>query len=88
MRCNKKKNTKAKTGAAQARHQEAAAQAKVIRENRPLITLRQGVEEMPEKREEQTTPIYIAQDHPWVEMPSDDSVAEEIRYSLDEIRIG
>ena len=43
---------------------------------------------MPEKREEQTTPIYVAQDHPWVEMPSDDSVAEEIRYSLDEIRIG
>lgn len=31
---------------------------------------------------------YSPQDHPWVEMPIDDSVDEEIRYSLDEIRIG
>lgn len=43
---------------------------------------------MPENKEEQATPVYVAQDHPWVEMPSDDSVDEEIRYSLDEIRIG
>ena len=43
---------------------------------------------MPEKSEERTEPVYIAQDHPWVEMPSDDSVDEEIRYSLDEIRVG
>ena len=43
---------------------------------------------MLENKEEQTAPIYVAQDHPWVEMPSDDSVDEEIRYSLDEIRIG
>ena len=42
---------------------------------------------MPENKEEQTTPVYIAQDHPWVEMPFDGSVDEEIRYSLDEIRI-
>ena len=31
---------------------------------------------------------YQPQDHPWVEMPADDSVDEEIRYSLDEIRVG
>lgn len=43
---------------------------------------------MPENTQEQTTTVYVAQDHPWVEMPSDDSVDEEIRYSLDEIRIG
>lgn len=30
---------------------------------------------------------YDPQDHPWVEMPGFDSVDEEIRYSLDEIRI-
>ena len=30
---------------------------------------------------------YDTQDHPWVEMPGFDSVDEEIRYSLDEIRI-
>ncbi len=43
---------------------------------------------MPEKREERMEPVYIARDHPWVEMPFDDSVDEEIRYSLDEIRLG
>ena len=43
---------------------------------------------MLENKEEQTTPIYVAQDHPWVEMPLDDSMDEEICYSLDEIRIG
>lgn len=31
--------------------------------------------------------IYRPQDHPWVEMPADDSVDKEIRYSLDELRI-
>ncbi len=31
--------------------------------------------------------IYKPQDHPWLEMPADDSVTEEIRCSLDEIRI-
>ena len=31
---------------------------------------------------------YRPQDHPWIEMPADDSVDEEIRYSLDEIRVG
>lgn len=31
---------------------------------------------------------YDPLDHPWVEMPGIDSVDEEIRYSLDEIRIG
>ena len=30
---------------------------------------------------------YKSQDHPWVEMPTDDTVDEEIRYSLDEIRV-
>ena len=43
---------------------------------------------MTENTEEQIKIEYVAQDHPWVEMPSDDSVDEEIRYSLDEIRIG
>ena len=40
-----------------------------------------------EKSEEQIEVIYRPQDHPWVEMPFDASVDEEIRYSLDEIRI-
>ena len=31
---------------------------------------------------------YDPQDHPWLEMPVEDSVDEEIRYSLDEIRMG
>ena len=43
---------------------------------------------MTENTEEQITTEYVVQDHPWVEMPADDSVDEEIRYSLDEIRIG
>ena len=43
---------------------------------------------MPENKEEQTATVYVPQDHPWIEMPSDDPVDEEIRYSLDEIRIG
>ena len=42
---------------------------------------------MPEKSEDRLEPVYKVQDHPWVEMPSDDPVDEEIRYSLDEIRI-
>ena len=42
---------------------------------------------MLEKNEEKTEPVYQAQDHPWLEMPVEDSVAEEIRYSLDELRI-
>jgi len=42
---------------------------------------------MPENHEEQIKPGYAMQDHPWIEMPSDDSVDEEIRYSLDEIRV-
>ena len=37
---------------------------------------------------ENTEAPYDPKDHPWIEMPSDDSVDEEIRYSLDEIRIG
>ena len=36
---------------------------------------------------ENTEPVYNPQDHPWLEMPANDSVPEEIRYSLDEIRI-
>ena len=36
---------------------------------------------------ENTETVYDPQDHPWLEMPLDDSVAEEIRYSLDEIRV-
>lgn len=43
---------------------------------------------MPENKEEQSATVYVPQDHPWIEMPSDDPVDEEIRYSLDEIRIG
>ena len=31
--------------------------------------------------------FYRPLDHPWVEMPTDDSVDKEIRYSLDELRI-
>ena len=41
---------------------------------------------MSEKREETIEVSYQPQDHPWVEMPFDASVDEEIRYSLDEIR--
>ena len=33
------------------------------------------------------TQTYNPQDHPWVEMPADDTMDEEIRYSLDEIRV-
>lgn len=43
---------------------------------------------MPEKSGDITENVYRTQDHPWVEMPADDSVDEEIRYSLDEIRMG
>ena len=35
---------------------------------------------------EETVYYYDPQDHPWLEMPVEDSVDEEIRYSLDEIR--
>ena len=35
-----------------------------------------------------TIVVYHPEDHPWLEMPADDSVEEEIRYSLDEIRVG
>ena len=31
--------------------------------------------------------VYQLQDHPWIEMVEDNSVDEEIRYSLDEIRV-
>jgi hypothetical protein len=43
---------------------------------------------MQEKSEERMETVYRIQDHPWIEMPGADSVEEEIRYSLDEIRIG
>ncbi len=36
-------------------------------------------------------PVYIPQDHPWLEMPvsnPEDKDFEVIRYSLDEIRVG
>ena len=33
------------------------------------------------------TVYYDPQDHPWLEMPVEDSVDEEILYSLDEIRV-
>ena len=33
------------------------------------------------------TVYYNPQDHPWLEMPVEDSVDEEILYSLDEIRV-
>ena len=33
------------------------------------------------------TVYYDTQDHPWLEMPVEDSVDEEILYSLDEIRV-
>ena len=33
------------------------------------------------------TQIYHPEDHPWVEMPTESSGDDEIRYSLDEIRI-
>lgn len=36
---------------------------------------------------ENTEASYDPKDHPWIEMPADDSMSEEIRYSLDEIRI-
>ena len=31
--------------------------------------------------------IYEPQDHPWLEMPASENMAEEIRYSLDELRL-
>ena len=31
---------------------------------------------------------YNQADHPWLEMPDDDSLDEAVRYSLDEIRVG
>ncbi len=38
--------------------------------------------------EETTTPAYDPQEHPWLEMQTeDDSLDEALRYSLDEIRI-
>ena len=33
------------------------------------------------------TAYYDPQDHPWLEMSVEDSVDEEILYSLDEIRV-
>ena len=42
---------------------------------------------MPEKTEDTKETEYRPQDHPWVEMPTDYSVDETIRYSLDEIRL-
>ena len=42
---------------------------------------------MPEKPNDMTENEYCPQDHPWVEMPTDYSVDETIRYSLDEIRL-
>ena len=38
--------------------------------------------------EERTEVVYNPQDHPWLEMPMEDPVDEEIRYSLDELRVG
>lgn len=31
---------------------------------------------------------YVPQDHPWIEMPTDDTLDDTIKYSLDEIRVG
>ena len=41
---------------------------------------------MQEKSEERTEAVFMAQDHPWIVIPDDDSVDEDIRYSLDELR--
>ncbi len=32
--------------------------------------------------------IYYPQDHPWLQMPEEIGLSEEILYSLDEIRVG
>lgn len=39
--------------------------------------------------EDTTKPEFDPQDHPWIEMPTDDadSLDEAVRFSLDEIRI-
>ena len=44
-----------------------------------------GTSDMPQ-HEEETEKGYIPEDHPWIEM-TDSSLEEEIRFSLDEIRI-
>ena len=31
---------------------------------------------------------YEPKEHPWIEMPIDDTLDDTIRYSLDEIRVG
>ena len=50
-------------------------------------TMLEGERTMPEDAGEKKETIYNAQDHPWLEMPFDDSLPEEIRCSLDEIRV-
>ena len=42
---------------------------------------------MPEDTGEKKETIYNVEDHPWLEMPVDDSLPEEIRCSLDENRV-
>lgn len=37
------------------------------------------------KEEPQTQPVYLPEEHPWLEV-SDDSLDESIRFSLDELR--
>lgn len=31
---------------------------------------------------------YEPKEHPWIEMPTDDTLDDAIRFSLDEIRVG
>ena len=38
--------------------------------------------------EERIEVVYDPQNHPWLEMPMEDTVDEEIPYSLDELRVG
>ena len=50
-------------------------------------TMLEGERTMPEDAGEKKETIYNAQDHPWLEMHLDASMPEEIRCSLDDIRV-
>ena len=52
-----------------------------------LGAAKQG-EKMKEDTDDKNESTYNKCDHPWLEMPFDESLPEEIRCSLDEIRVG
>lgn len=43
------------------------------------------MESISDREELQGQPVYVPEEHPWLEV-SDDSLDESIRYSLDELR--